>query len=80
MSFISAAPSAFEGSMNWYSYANGNPLSYIDGNGEIPILIPILVAVLVGGTIDAVITTGIDFCNDQFNWKNSTSVFARGLS
>ena len=33
-SFISQDPSGFEGGLNWYLYANGNPFTYIDQNGE----------------------------------------------
>jgi len=33
MSFISADPTGFDGGMNWYLYANGNPLVYIDTGG-----------------------------------------------
>lgn len=46
-SFISQDPSGFEGGLNWYLYANGNPFTYIDQNGEFPIAI-IAVAVVSG--------------------------------
>ena len=32
-SFISADPSGFDGGLNWYLYASGNPLSRVDANG-----------------------------------------------
>lgn len=32
-SFISQDPSGFDGGLNWYLYANGNPFSYIDIEG-----------------------------------------------
>jgi RHS repeat-associated protein len=34
---------------NRYSYALNNPLKYTDGDGEIPILIPILIGAAIGG-------------------------------
>lgn len=33
-SFISQDPIGFKGGLNWYLYANGNPFTYIDQNGE----------------------------------------------
>lgn len=33
-SFISQDPSGFDGGLNWYLYANGNPFSYIDLSGK----------------------------------------------
>ena len=36
--FISADPSGFDGGLNWYMYANGNPLNYIDLDGCAPTL------------------------------------------
>jgi len=33
MSFISADPTGFDGGMNWYLYASGNPYSRIDRSG-----------------------------------------------
>jgi len=33
MSFITSDPSGFSGGMNWYLYANGNPLMYTDSSG-----------------------------------------------
>jgi len=31
--FVSADPSGFSGGLNWYAYANGNPVSYLDPFG-----------------------------------------------
>jgi len=33
-SFISSDPSGFDGGLNWYLYANGNPIKFIDPNGK----------------------------------------------
>ena len=43
--FINADPIGFAGGMNWYQYANGNPISYVDPDGEHPV-----VAVALAGT------------------------------
>ncbi len=32
--FLTADPSGFSGGLNWYLYANGNPLMYVDIDGE----------------------------------------------
>jgi len=34
MSFISADPTGFDGGMNWYLYANANPLMFTDSTGK----------------------------------------------
>ena len=33
--FINADPIGFAGGMNWYQYANGNPISYVDPSGNL---------------------------------------------
>ena len=33
--FINADPIGFAGGMNWYQYANGNPISYVDPSGNV---------------------------------------------
>ena len=43
--FITADPIGFAGGMNWYQYANGNPISYVDPDGAHPV-----VAVALAGT------------------------------
>ena len=54
-SFISQDPSGFEGGLNWYLYANGNPFTYIDQNGETPAHIAIIAgSTIVGGLIGGI--------------------------
>ena len=33
--FLNADPIGFAGGMNWYQYANGNPISYVDPSGNV---------------------------------------------
>ena len=77
-SFISQDPSGFDGGLNWYLYANGNPFTYIDQNGEFPV-IPILIAAAISGVIDMTITTATDIHNDNFNWESTGAAFLRGF-
>ncbi len=60
MSFITADPSGFKGGLNWYLYANGNALAYIDKDGEMPALVT---AALVGGIIGAALEGGAEYLN-----------------
>ena len=54
-SFISQDPSGFNGGLNWYLYANGNPFTYIDQNGETPAHIAIIAgSTIVGGLIGGI--------------------------
>ena len=77
-SFISQDPSGFDGGLNWYLYANGNPFTYIDKDGEFPV-IPILIAAAISGVIDMTITTATDIHNDNFNWESTGAAFLRGF-
>jgi|GEM_PF-3978766 len=78
MSFISADPTGFDGGLNWYLYAAGNSLVYIDENGEHPILIAMAVGAVIGAIIDAAITTATTWNNDDFSWGNVASAAGRG--
>ncbi len=73
--FLTSDPSGFEGGLNWYLYANGNPYSYIDQNGEVPVLV---VTALVGAGIGAAIEASaeiINQLNDKSRNGNSFSSF-----
>ena len=41
--FINADPIGFAGGMNWYAYAGGNPVMFVDPNGEIAVLAAIAI-------------------------------------
>ena len=64
--FINADPIGFAGGMNWYAYANGNPIMYVDPSGNITIL-----SGVIGGAIGAVAGAvgqfGVDVVNVAFN-------------
>jgi RHS repeat-associated protein len=67
--FINADPSGFAGGMNWYAYANGNPISLIDPFG--------LCAEGWGGRTAGWITENI---GDVFNSVSTTSTTANFVS
>jgi hypothetical protein len=48
--FINADPIGFAGGMNWFAYARGNPLNYIDPEGTNPLLYWGAVALRYGAT------------------------------
>ena len=66
-SFISQDPSGFEGGLNWYLYANGNPFTYIDPNGEFAIT-AIVVGALIGAGLDIVTQLGEGRSVSEINW------------
>ena len=41
--FINADPIGFDGGMNWYAYAGGNPVMYVDPEGTNPLLLAPLI-------------------------------------
>jgi hypothetical protein len=49
MRFLNADPIGFAGGLNWYAYANGNPVMYVDPSGNFGIL-----GAVVGGTIGGI--------------------------
>jgi RHS repeat-associated protein len=57
--FLSADPFVqapdFSQTYNRYSYANNNPMSYIDPSGEIAWFIPVIIGAVIGGTSGATI-------------------------
>ena len=46
--WLSADPIGEAGGMNLYRYANNSPLMFVDPDGKIPILIPIIIGILAG--------------------------------
>lgn len=65
--FITPDPSGFEGGLNWYLYANGNPLAYIDTDGEFAVaavIVGIVVNVAIGYAINSAI--GEDYTSTDF--------------
>ena len=57
--FINADPIGFEGGTNWYLYANGNPVMYVDPSGNVAFLIAPLISGLVGFTADVAIQVAL---------------------
>jgi RHS repeat-associated protein len=77
--FINADPTGFDGGLNWYSYANNSPMMYVDPDGEIAFIAIIAIGAIVGGTLDAAITTMYDVATTgSINWENTASAFLRG--
>ena len=66
-SFISQDPSGFDGGLNWYLYANGNPFTYIAPNGEFAIT-AIVVGALIGAGLDIVTQLGEGRSVSEINW------------
>jgi len=59
--FISEDPAGFDGGINRYAYAGGNPAIYVDPNGQSPVLI----GAIIGG-----VSGGISACLDGCDWKD----------
>ncbi|MCC5842563.1 MAG: hypothetical protein JJT96_20770 [Opitutales bacterium] len=68
--FINADPIRFGGGMNWYAYANGNPMMFIDPTGEVATPFPLIdlwgsavggaTAIFYGGDVREGISLGRD--------------------
>ena len=74
-SFISQDPSGFDDGLNWYLYTNGNPYTYIDKDGEVPILVA---AALVGAGIGTIIESGAELIK-QYRNRDLNSQFSLRL-
>lgn len=55
--FVNADPIGFDGGMNWYSYANNNPLLYVDPHGLWAVLDDAIA--IAGGAMIGVIGQGV---------------------
>lgn len=60
--FISEDPAGFGGGINLFVYAGGNPLVYLDPNGQNPVLI----GAVIGG-----VAGGFSACLDGCDWKDA---------
>lgn len=60
--FISEDPAGFDGGINLFAYAGGNPTNYVDPNGRNPILF----GAIIGG-----VAGGFSACLDGCDWKDA---------
>ena len=51
--FISQDPIGFDGGLNWYAYANGNPISLRDPSGKDPLVVIGAIIAGVAGAVQA---------------------------
>lgn len=84
--FMEADPSGLHGGTNPYSYANQNPIMYVDPNGKNPILVGALIGggtYFVGTAYEAIFQDGDIINNFKNNWDTGafvTSTVVGGLS
>lgn len=74
--FLNADPIGFDGGLNWYLYANGNPVSYVDPNGEFAWIVA---GAMIGAAIDAGTSIIGDIAHGRdVNWRNAGAAAVRG--
>ena len=63
--WLSVDPIGEKGGLNLYRYANNSPVMYVDPDGKIPILIPIIIGILAG-TENVIAPESVEDMQKQF--------------